>query len=148
VECAGCNQCCVTFPIDSIGKQENEMCRFCDVGVGCQIHHTDIPAACQSFECWYFKKGNIEEALRPDKCRVIFEYIKNCDLYLGTTPKDEPYAWQQPIIRAQTERFLMLGKPVVFTCFQPMQRFVFLTGGRDASQVWDCLTKEAKAVRE
>lgn len=71
--CGACSMCCKLLRIKPLDKPENKWCTHCLVGKGCTIYETR-PEPCRDFVCMYIQPGNedIPEALRPDKCKVMF----------------------------------------------------------------------------
>lgn len=71
-ECGECQACCefLTIVEDEITKPAFEKCQH-QCAAGCAIHnHPGQPKLCREFRCAW-KKGELPEDMRPDKCGVI-----------------------------------------------------------------------------
>lgn len=74
-ECGSCTACCHAFHIEWLDKPKNEPCTHC-TGTGCSIHASKH-FECDSFECAYIQSNIDNDNLRPDKCGIIFELLKD-----------------------------------------------------------------------
>lgn len=72
--CDGCTECCSLFEIQEIQKPANKTCGNC-VDSKCSIYESR-PKACSEFKCIYIQ-SNWMEAIRPDKCGVMFSLSKS-----------------------------------------------------------------------
>jgi len=129
--------CCMVLPVTSINKKASEWCKFCKIGVGCDIHETEIPEECKNFECAYYQV-NINPDLRPDKCKIIFEKVDN-SIFLGTIHPHYNEAYKSNIIQKEIQVFLKSGFSVVFSSFTTDYSVIYNTNNREASEVWSTL---------
>lgn len=84
--CGGCTLCCTLFEVPELNKKAMQDCIHCDVNVGCKIWQ-NRPQVCRNFQCAYYQDDKSPIALRPDKCGVVFEKIKDM-LFFGTLHPD------------------------------------------------------------
>lgn len=78
--CGECTLCCYFLRIPETDSAEYSLCKHCDGG--CTIYD-ERPAQCCNFECLWLRQPQIPEALRPDKCGVMFELPDACATYVG-----------------------------------------------------------------
>lgn len=84
MECGECTLCCFLLPIKWLDKPENTPCIHCDKG--CLIHETK-DFECSNFECSWLQSGVRNDALRPDKCGIIFEMMDENTFYGTINPE-------------------------------------------------------------
>ena len=107
MECGECTACCTLLPIEPIDKPVNTLCEYCN-GYGCRIYDTK-PQTCTEFECAYLQADGVPEALRPDKCGIIF--IKKTDrIFTGAIMPDTKTS---DIAKGQIHAFNTQGYSVV-----------------------------------
>lgn len=136
-------QCCITFGIDDAHSPPNKTCKFCDLeNSGCTVYAAR-PLACKNFECFYYKAERIDEQVRPDKCKIIFEKL-DCGIILGTRHPEFMGTWQQPEVQRLIKSFTNAGYPVVITSFTMDPKIIYKTATRDENQIFSDLLK-AKA---
>jgi hypothetical protein len=68
--CDGCTMCCKLMLIHELEKPEGVWCKYCDIGIGCQIYE-QRPAECRSFRCGFLQLGTLSEDWRPSKCKIV-----------------------------------------------------------------------------
>lgn len=72
--CGNCTACCEVFHIPVLNKPQNTLCKDC-TGFGCGIYDSR-PQTCKDYQCIYIR-SDMPEELRPDKCGVILEFLKD-----------------------------------------------------------------------
>jgi hypothetical protein len=95
--CGSCTLCCRLVGVLELAKPPDEWCRHCLPGLGCRIYE-DRPKSCQAFECFWFSNDWMPDALRPDRCNVIFEGMQEANTILAIVHPDHPDAWQAPAV--------------------------------------------------
>src|SRR5688500_17002346 len=74
--CGECRACCITLGFQaregeaSFEKPYGVPCPHL-VQIGCGIY-AERPPVCRRFECGWLQAPNLPEALRPDRCGVLF----------------------------------------------------------------------------
>lgn len=77
-------------------KVPHRWCDHCIIGLGCSIYE-QRPKTCREFECVWLQdtRGLMDEAMRPDKLRVVFQPTDDgCGLVAHCDPGD-PMAWRR-----------------------------------------------------
>ena len=72
--------CCKLTEVPEISKPVGVWCPDCKIGDGCGSYDSR-PASCKSFSCDWLLNEKMKDDLRPDRCGVIFERVKD-DLVL------------------------------------------------------------------
>ena len=72
--CGSCTACCKALEVVELIKPPGKWCPHCSIGKGCKIY-ADRPSSCREFRCEWLK-GLGEEQDRPDRTKVILDYIK------------------------------------------------------------------------
>lgn len=86
--CGECRACCITLGFrsrpgeSSFDKPHSVACPHL-VQIGCGIY-PERPPVCRRFQCGWLQAPNLPEALRPDRCGVLF-----C---VNTAPESEELA--------------------------------------------------------
>jgi len=81
--CGECRACCITLGFQAregeaaFDKPHGTPCRHL-VQIGCEIY-AERPPVCRRFECGWLQATNLPDALRPDRCGVLF--CTNGDLH-------------------------------------------------------------------
>ena len=143
MKCDGCTMCCEVLPVPWMNKAAGEACRYCDVGVGCRIYNNSIPEECRTFRCAYNRLENAPIKLRPDKCKIIFERIKE-NLFLGTMHQDYPEAYKNPVIQKELITFFIRGYSVVLSSFTIDNLIIYPSFGRTTRNVYNEFQAELK----
>jgi hypothetical protein len=68
--CGTCTVCCTTYPVESLGKNAFEPCRY-EGEVGCSIYGRH-PEECRTYTCGWLE-GHFADRDRPDKSGILFE---------------------------------------------------------------------------
>jgi len=102
MECVTCTACCTLLDVPWMDKKAGEQCRYCDNG--CTIHETK-DARCREFNCAYAQMEQVNIAMRPDKCGVIFEKVED-DIMVGTLDTN---GTSFPFLQGQVKEFLKEG---------------------------------------
>lgn len=79
--CDSCTACCKTLEVVELNKPPGKWCQHCSIGKGCKIYF-ERPQSCHEFRCEWLK-GFGEEQDRPDRVKVILDYIKLQEGLLG-----------------------------------------------------------------
>ena len=75
-ECGECRACCVALGFDAgpdeapFSKPYGTPCPHL-IQIGCGIYG-ERPPVCRRFQCGWIQAPNLPEALRPDRCGVLF----------------------------------------------------------------------------
>lgn len=72
--CGSCTACCKALEVVELTKPPGKWCLHCSIGKGCAIY-AERPPSCRDFRCEWLK-GLGEEQDRPDRTKVILDYIK------------------------------------------------------------------------
>ena len=74
--CGECTVCCQIYEIDApaVKKGAGVLCPH-HIGTGCRIYATR-PDECRSFFCMWRRLAEFSDALRPDRCGVLFRLIR------------------------------------------------------------------------
>jgi len=126
--------CCLILPIKWINKEAGEWCVHCDIGNGCRVFGNGLPDECAVFICAY-NQVNCDPALRPDRCKVIFEKV-NDDIFLGTMHPRYNESYKKKIVEGQIKAFLKKGISVVINSFTLEKPLIFPASGKKSSVVW------------
>jgi hypothetical protein len=105
-ECGECSLCCTLLTVKDIDKSAGVVCNYCTEK--CDIYETR-PQGCRDFNCAYVQMDDVNIAMRPDKCGVVFEKINNT-LVLGVL---DPSRNTYPHLKGQVEAFYNEGANVV-----------------------------------
>ena len=106
MKCGKCTACCTAFQVNWLEKPANTPCIYCNNG--CKIHDK-LHNECSSFNCSYIQSGVDNDKLRPDRCGIIFELLKN-DVFLATVIKDNKVT---DIAKKQIQSFKSQGYKVM-----------------------------------
>lgn len=68
--CGSCTLCCRVLEIQALDKPAGLLCRH-NTGSGCRIY-PERPEACARWHCLWRRIGALPDALRPDRCGVMF----------------------------------------------------------------------------
>lgn len=78
--CLDCHACCISLPIISLNKKEDDPCPYLEIGKGC-LKYGEHPEVCRSFECLWLKGHPlVEEFWRPDLCGFILWEGYSCGI--------------------------------------------------------------------
>jgi hypothetical protein len=89
--CGGCTLCCELFPVEWLAKPPNTHCAY-ECEAGCAIHDTKL-AECSDFECAWLQSG-APDALRPDRCGIVFEKLSDRLFYGTVARRTDDGLWQ------------------------------------------------------
>lgn len=127
MKCDGCTLCCKLLLIPWMDSPAGECCKKCNPGQGCRLW-PNAPQKCKEFACLY-RQANSHPDLRPDKCKVIFEKVKDTFIF-GTPAKDFKLT---PVIHGQIKSFVREGYSVVINV-KP-RPFVWLAKGQNQNML-------------
>jgi hypothetical protein len=68
--CGTCTACCRILEIAALDKPAGVLCRH-NTGAACGIY-AERPLACERWHCLWRRIGAMPDALRPDRCGVVF----------------------------------------------------------------------------
>ena len=118
-DCGSCTACCRVFAIPQIEKQAGDWCQHCDVGVGCKIYETR-PKICVDFACLWLQSRaqpdarlHMPDALRPDRCKVVFSPATDPTIMGATTMPGAPDAWTRKPVQNFIRTLIGMGLRVV-----------------------------------
>lgn len=94
--CDTCTVCCTLLAIPPLAKPINTPCLHC-TGTGCRVFgQFERPEMCVQYQCAWLWNKSWPDALRPDKCHVLFEPVGNKGFVAAVEPghsgawKEEP----------------------------------------------------------
>jgi len=131
--CEGCTLCCTVIAVPALEKPAGVACRHCEAA-GCGIFAAPArPAACHAYRCAWLFNAAWPDALRPDRCGVVFEpFGDRC--MAAAVDAAHPMAWREGQARLAIEVLLAHGWAVVVVVGNV--KHVCLPEGRTAAQVW------------
>ncbi|MEJ1159300.1 hypothetical protein [Prosthecomicrobium sp. N25] len=103
-ECGTCTLCCKVLGIRELEKPRGSWCPSCAKGRGCTVYEAR-PTSCRDFECFWLKAPEaahvmMPDALRPDRCKVVFVVPPDGAGLVAETDPATPTAWQRPDVLA------------------------------------------------
>ncbi|MEJ1161952.1 hypothetical protein [Prosthecomicrobium sp. N25] len=113
--CGSCTLCCKLMGVREMDKGRGQWCPECLKGTGCRIYATR-PQSCRDFACAWLEappgpaRQALGDALRPDRCRVIFLPGETGSGLCAETDPATPTAWQRPDILAILQRTAARGQ--------------------------------------
>lgn len=115
-QCGGCTACCKTHPILELNNPARVWCPECNIAKGCKIYDSR-PQGCRDFTCQWLMGGG-EESERPDKVKVVVDYL-DLPMFGETTMVHEVTegALQNLFAQRVLKRRIGMKKPV---CFLPI----------------------------
>lgn len=138
-KCGNCTMCCEIFEVPELNKKYMQNCVHCKVNVGCKIW-ANRPQVCRDFECAYYQMDKVTIKLRPDKCGVVFEKIKDT-LFFGTLhPK---YSLSQ-IVKDQIYFFNKDGFSVVINDIKNKNMIYSLAKGHTKDMIQETINQARK----
>jgi uncharacterized protein len=120
-ECSQCTACCRTMKVEELDKPANVWCRHAIPGTGCGIYEIR-PLACSEWSCvWLqsqsrFDGSRMGPGLRPDRCHVIVDTMKDKSGFILRVDKSYPDAWRKPRIQHMIKYFRERGLRVIVAC--------------------------------
>jgi len=135
--CGNCNMCCKIPSVPELKKPVNIWCSFCLIGKGCKIYESR-PSTCREYVCLWLTDG-LEEDLRPDKCKIIFEPFTD-SIYLALCDASRPDAWKSPIVLKTIAEIAKNGKAVI------SKKNVFLPEDRKSENVLSEFRQKAREI--
>lgn len=142
MECDGCTLCCMVLPVPWMDSKAGEWCPHCDIGVGCKLWDNGVPEDCKAFTCAYLQV-NADPALRPDRCKVIFEKVDNT-MFLGTMHPHYNGAYKKKAVKREIQTMLKKGFSVVMNSYTNAKPLIFPARGKRAKDVWLSLRAQSK----
>lgn len=133
-ECGSCTECCHLMAVSEIGKPVFKWCQFCDKSVGCKIYD-NRPHSCRGFQCLWLKDMSIPDEMRPDRCGVMLEDLREFSLCLALTGENRPDAWLDPKARAIFSKIAADGITVGVSVDGGRKRYLLLPFGRTPDDV-------------
>ena len=115
-QCGSCTGCCRVYPIPALEKRAGKWCQHCEIGVGCKIYESR-PPQCVDFACYWLQSHQrgqgMPEAMRPDRCKVVFTPTTKEGLMSGITMPGSPDAWRKGAAREIIDKIIGAGFRVV-----------------------------------
>ena len=113
--CGECQACCWFYPLAFMAnKPMRTNCQFQCAG-GCAIYGQKRHSTCEDFKCEWLVRFDWDEALRPDRCGIIFNAratIAGGKLLIQAS-QFNPYCWLRPVNRKQIDRLVQAGHIVL-----------------------------------
>lgn len=131
--CGACTLCCELLEVAVLHKAANTQCLHCVRGTGCSIWE-NRPAVCRQYFCLWAVSNKLPENLRPDKCGVVFEPLRDRPIMLALTSPERPDAWRGAHTMHLIEMLLQSGTAVIAT--DGTDKNVLLPEGQTADEVW------------
>lgn len=93
-DCGECGLCCKVIEVPTLKKGAGVWCQYC-TKKSCSIWETR-PAICRTFNCMWTTNIVMGEALRPDRCKVVFDpaYLPERTI-VANVDEDRPDAWKE-----------------------------------------------------
>lgn len=132
-KCGGCNMCCDIPPIPELDKPASVLCKNCTENVGCNIY-SSRPQSCKNFDCLYLQSDDMDESLRPNECRVMFEKVTT-KIYFGTELPKDVGSWKKLNVFNYIKSLNDKGISVVISSFTNSPPEVFLAEGHKKEMV-------------
>ena len=129
MKCDGCTLCCELLNIPWVNSPAGELCKHCNVGLGCNIFDA-VDEDCKDYQCAYFQMDNVSTDLRPDKCGVLFEKVSNL-LFVGIIDPKHKF---KDIVKDQISDFLNNGYSVILK--NKEKPIIINTKDRTKESVW------------
>lgn len=107
-ECGECTLCCTLCAVEDIDKAAGIECINCSDK--CDIYE-NRPQGCRDFNCAYVQMPQVNIAMRPDNCGVVFEKMTDTKVLGMLDPKRDEY----PHVKKQIELFKQAGYEVIIT---------------------------------
>lgn len=139
--CGSCTLCCRLTSVPELRKPIGAWCRFCTVGEGCRVYEVR-PPSCKTFECVWYANPGMPDALRPDRCKVVFEGIGNKVILALINVGSDLQVWRNVAVRKQVQEFLKDGNAVVDTHLKR----IMLPKGRMLEEVKAHIVKFAESA--
>ena len=145
-ECGGCTLCCYTHRVDIPFEnepltKEYEWCKFCEIGKGCSIYHRR-PDGCWKFDCAWLQQEFGTDDERPDKMRIVPEWIRTefgrTLALIGETAE----ALQTEIARRITTEYVDRGYAVIHAFPGDRYLLVLPAGTIVSDKILELATKE------
>ena len=131
--CGGCTLCCDLIEVKALGKSANTKCNHCVEDAGCGIWD-QRPVACRRFVCLWYANPKFPDSLRPDRCGVVFEPLRDRPVFLALTSPDNPNAWQDDLPLRLIQKFVGDGVAVIAT--DGSTKHFHLPDGMNEEDVW------------
>ena len=108
MECGECSLCCTLCEVKDLNKPAGVPCEH-NVK-RCEIYKTR-PKGCRDFNCAYAQMEQVNIAMRPDNCGVVFEKMSDTKVLGMLDPNRKEY----PHVKGQIDFFKRSGFEVVIT---------------------------------
>jgi hypothetical protein len=82
----------------------------------------------------WFTNENWPDDLRPDRSRVMFEYLNGTDIIMALSTRGNDEAWRKPPVQRQIFRFIKEGYAVVIRA-EGGKRRLLIPKGKTPNQV-------------
>lgn len=102
--CGSCSLCCKILRVDELTKPMGQWCAHFKAGVGCSIHGSH-PQSCRNFQCLWILSPTMPEAVRPDRCKVMFTIDDDGHRIIARADPADPMAWRREPIHGQLRRW-------------------------------------------
>ncbi|MBS0295328.1 MAG: hypothetical protein JSR45_03390 [Proteobacteria bacterium] len=129
--CGDCYVCCEITTINdpALQKPEGQLCVNCHGGLCAVYEHR--PKTCRDFHCLYRHLGDLPEAMRPDRCGVMFSTRRETNpespfsrIYIGGYATGDTAAYETPEVQAAI-RWLSEQTPLpIWLAFGKVKRLV------------------------
>jgi hypothetical protein len=134
-DCGACVTCCRDLLINDpeLKKPAFTLCQHC-TGSGCGIYETR-PSVCRSWNCVWRELGALPDALRPDRCGVMFDLDRVRppghvfeELFISAIT-DDAANLDRPEVRQALDMFVQQGQlPVWLSVGGDRRRLLYPSG--------------------
>jgi hypothetical protein len=118
--------CCKLFNIEELNKPAHKWCQHCNPSQGCKIYPTR-PETCVDYQCLWLRSQASEikmaEALRPNKCKIVFELNGNGTLLVAHVDRAYPGNINNPEVVRFLEAVQRTNVVVYVSCGE--QQWIF-----------------------
>jgi len=139
-KCGECSLCCLMTHTPEFRRPVGVWCQHCKQGEGCTIY-TVRPESCVNYKCMWLME-DWPEFLRPDKCGVLFDVLRNHKTVVAITAR--PGAWREEPAYNTILHLLKEDRGVY--AVDGEEKNLLVPEGRTPEQVWYDLMKAVKEL--
>jgi hypothetical protein len=96
-QCGDCSLCCKVMAVPELNKPKDTWCEKCTKTKGCSTYETR-PQICRDFACMWLQEEWIPEALKPNRCHVVFSGARDGKGIVAHVDKLYPDAYKSPAV--------------------------------------------------
>ena len=114
--CGSCTACCKLVGVEELAKPLDSWCAHCDKGRGCRIYE-ERPPSCRGYACSWLAAREagqaVDDALRPDRCHVVFHRREGDREVMAHVDPARPDAWRAGAAMRMIADIASSGTPVM-----------------------------------